>query len=105
MPFTNAAWGTPESNLSPEDYCKVCLIDENPQGQDKVKAMCHLPVRSTPGGPYNMNALRAAAAALGGARSPMKVKPASKRSAAKKLARLMREAGIEPGQMTRRMAG
>ena len=104
MPFTDAAWESPESRLDAADYCAVCLIDLN-EGREKVKGNCKLPVRSTPGGPYNRNALRAAAAALAGARGGLDAPPEAKRSAARRLVRLMREAGINVGESLLRMAG
>ncbi|NIN68358.1 MAG: hypothetical protein GTO63_27355 [Anaerolineae bacterium] len=110
MPFTSAPWSSPESNLSPEAFCAVSLIDENPKGIAKAKGMCKLPVRSTPGGPYNVNAMRAASQSLLGARAPLKAKPESKRSAARKLLRLIAEAGLTERFATivaglRRLAG
>jgi hypothetical protein len=101
MPFTDETWQTPESDLDTNAYCSVCIVDLNPAGQDKIKANCYLPVRKTPGGPYNRNALRNAAARLPRTQIPM----AAKRAAARKLVRLMREGGIEPGEITLRMAG
>ncbi len=47
MPFTDEAWSSPESSLSAEDFAKVCLIDLNPPGKEKVKGLCRLPVRNT----------------------------------------------------------
>ena len=101
MPFSSAPWSTPASDLSPEDYCKVCLIDLNPSGAKKLKGKCKLPVRKSPGAPYNKAALRNAAARLPQADAPAD----AKRKAARKLVRLMREAGMRPGEATLRMAG
>jgi len=101
MPFSNTPWETPESNLSPEDFCSVCLIDENEPRQQKIKANCKLPIRSTPGGPYSMAAMRNAAARLPQTDAPTD----AKRKAARRLVSLMREAGMEPGESTMRMAG
>lgn len=103
--FTDEPWETPRSDLSAEDYCAVSLIDMNPPGAPKVKARCKLPVRKTPGGPINRNALRAAAAAIMGARGGLKVPPDVKREAARKLVRLMLQAGIRPGEGLLRLAG
>lgn len=89
--FTNAPWSTPESSLSPEAFCSVCLTDENPAGEEKTKARCHLPIRSTPGGPVNKNALRNASARL----NQTNMSSESKAAARAKLARLMTAAGIE----------
>lgn len=101
MPFTNSPWASPESELDAKDFCAVCLIDLNEEGESKVKGKCYLPVRRRPGAPYNINALRNAAARL----PQTKVPPEAKRKAARRLVRLMREAGIQPGQATLRLAG
>lgn len=87
-----------------DEYCKACLIDINESGADKIQAKCKLPIRE-PDGTYNRNALRAAAAALMGARGGVDAPQDEKRMAARKLLRLMREAGIEAGESLRRMAG
>lgn len=105
MPFTNVPWSSPESDLDAGDYCAVCLIDTNPAGAQKVKGNCKLPVRSRPGGPYNRNALRAAAAALAGARGGVQAPAEERRKAARRLVRLMREAGIDVGESLLRIAG
>lgn len=105
MPFTDEPWESPETQLSASDFCKVCLVDLNPKGAEKVKARCYLPVRRSPGAPYNRNALRAAAAALMGARGGVKIPAAEKRRAARKLVRLMREAGMSVGEGILRLAG
>ena len=88
--FTDAPWDTPKSDLSAEAYCSVCLIDDNSDAP-KVKSKCHLPIRSTPGGPVNKNALRNAAARLDQVQSS----PESKASARRKLVSLMQQAGIK----------
>jgi len=101
MPFTNAPWSTPESSLTPEQFCRVCLSDLNPSGQEKRKANCHLPVRATVGGPYNKNAVRNAMARL----TQTKIPGDAKRRAARLLLSLAREAGIEVGATIKRLAG
>lgn len=89
--FTDVPWSSPESDLSPEDFCKVSLIDYNEPGMEKVKAKCKLPVRSTPGGPYNKGAIRNALARVG----QVKGAPAEKVAAARRrLETLARQAGI-----------
>jgi len=106
MPFTGAAWSKPGKELDAAAYCAVCLIDLNPKGKAKVKELCKLPVRSRPGAPYNKSALRAAAAALLGARGNLKGVPASvRRQAARRLVRLMREAKMNVGPTVLRLAG
>lgn len=102
MPFSNEPWATPESDLEAGDFCAVCLIDTNEGGQEKVKGKCYLPVRKTPGGPYNRAALRNAAARLPQVKG---VSAEEKKKAARKLVRLMREAEMEPGEATLRLAG
>ncbi len=103
MPFTDESWETPESDLSAEEYCQVCLIDTNPAGQDKIKALCWLPVQKAPGGLFNRNALRNAAGRI----FALEGVPADvKRRAAAHLIRLMREAGVQVGsQSLQRLAG
>lgn len=103
--FTNAPWSSPESNLDVADFARVCLIDLNEPGEEKVKGKLKLPIRSTPGGPVNRNALRAAAAALGGARGDLNAPAEAKAKAARTLVRLMREADIEVGDSLLSMAG
>jgi hypothetical protein len=89
--FTDVPWSSPKSNLSPEDFCKVSLIDFNESGAEKVKAKCKLPVRSTPGGPFNKGAIRNALARI----SQVKGAPADKVAAARRrLETLARQAGI-----------
>lgn len=103
MPFTNSPWDGPAviAKLTPEELAQCSLIDLNPPGQKKIKDMIKLPVRESPSAPYNMNALRNAAARL-----PQTDAPAdAKRQAARKLVTLMREAKVEPGEATMRMAG
>lgn len=67
--FDDSAWdaGAVKSGLSVEQLRRVCLMDLNGYpGQDEpVKGLCKLPIRKTPGGAVNKNALRAAG---GGAR-------------------------------------
>lgn len=90
--FTDASWSTPESNLSPEDFCSVCLIDTNPSGQEKKKANCYLPVRSRPGGPYNKGAIRNAAARLNQVKG---ISSEDRARARMRLASLASQAGID----------
>lgn len=92
--FTSVPWSSPVSDLSADDYAKVCLIDLNTPGEDKTKANCRLPVRSRPGGPININALRNAASRIFQMKN---VPPEAKKKAAKTLVRLMQDAGIEVG--------
>ncbi len=103
MPFTKESWSTPEGDLEAGDFCSVCLIDLNPAGADKVKGKCYLPVRRTPDGPYNVNALQNAAGRIF---QVVGVPPDAKRTAAAKLVSLMREAGMTVGSLSLlRLAG
>jgi hypothetical protein len=89
--FTDEPWSSPEADLSPADFCKVCLVDTNDPGADKVKAKCKLPVRASPGAPINRNALRNAAS-----RMPQMtgVSPEMKARARRMLDGLLKSAGI-----------
>jgi hypothetical protein len=92
MPFENSSWSSPESNLSASDFAKVCLINTN-VGRQLVKGNMKLPVKKTPGGAYNIAALHAAAGVLCGSHGGLVDVPADeKRSAAKKLISLLKEA-------------
>lgn len=105
MPFARGSWESPESALDAGAFCQVCLIDENESGAEKVKSKCKLPVRSQPGGPVNINAMHAAAAALAGARGGVSASSEKKAAAARKLRRLYAEAGEEAPDSLKRMAG
>lgn len=104
MPFTDAAWSSPESDLTPEQFCSVCLIDENPSGQKKVKGLCHLPIRSRPGAPINQNAVFAAAGGRGITRLKG-VSAENKRKAANRIIRLYSELGRLAPEGIFRIAG
>lgn len=101
--FTDEPWESPESTLdTAESFCAVCLLDGNPPGEAKIKALCRLPVRTSPSGPYSRAALRNCASRIF---QMTGVSPEDKRLAARKLARLMAEAGIEVGDPIKRLAG
>lgn len=104
--FTDAPWSSPESDLDADAFCAVCLIDTNPEGKQKVKDNCKLPIRSKPGGPVNKNGLQAAAGALLGARGGVQgVSPDDKRKAAKTIVSYERQAKMEPGDGILKLAG
>lgn len=104
--FVSGRWQAPGKELDAAAYCKCCLIDLNKKGKTKAKILCHLPVRAKPSGPVYKQALRAAAAALMGARRPMVgVSASEKKAAARKLVRLMRQAKMEPGVSILHLAG
>jgi hypothetical protein len=88
MPFSRDAWESPEGELDAADFCSVCLIDDNPSGEDKVKGQCKLPVQSRPGAPYNIRAMQAAWGAMMGARGGMEASSGQKQKAARKLMQL-----------------
>ena len=93
-----------ESGQDAAGYCACCLIDLNEGGQ-KVKGLCKLPVKATPGGPYNLNGMAAAAGALAGARGGLDAPAEKKAAAARKLVRLYREADKEVPPALARAAG
>lgn len=104
MPFTDEPWNSPESDLSPEEFCSVCLIDANAPGAEKLKSKCWLPVRKSRGAPINKNAVHAAA----GGHGVTKVKGApadKKRAAARKLVSLYREMSETPPASLLAVAG
>ncbi len=84
--FTSKSWdGSASKYKDTNAFCAACLIDLNPDGQDKTQANCKLPVKE-PDGTVNTNAVHAASAALAGARGGLKgVSAADKKKAAKTL--------------------
>ena len=105
MAFSSSPWDAGKVKASQEAgaYCRCCLMDLN-MGE-KTKDACKLPVRSTPGGAYNLNAMSAAAAALAGARGGLNAPAEEKRKAARRLVRLYRQAKKEPPPALLRVAG
>lgn len=102
--FSDEPWDAAavSSGMDAEEYCKLCLVDANEPGASKVKGLCKLPIRSTPGGPVNKAALRNAAARL----SQMTgVSDAEMRKAASRMVGLMKSAGMDVGEHVMRMAG
>lgn len=93
--FSDKPWDGSASNYSStEEYCKACLIDLN-EGGAKTQSNCKLPIKE-PGGAVNKGALRAAWAAVNGARGGLKDVPQEKLNSAKTaLQRFMKEASIE----------
>jgi len=104
--ISDKPWGSiSESDYQDaEAFCGACLIDLNPAGKPKVKALCKLPVKE-PGGAVNRNGVHAAAAVLGGARGGVDAPPEEKRAAARKLIRLYAQMNEEPPDSLRRLAG
>lgn len=105
MAISDRPWGSiSESDYQDADqFCAACLIDLNPPGKEKTKALCKLPVRE-PDGTINRNAVHAAAAALAGARGGVQAPPDQKRKAARTLMRLYRLLDEEPPESLRRLA-
>lgn len=105
MPFSSSPWdaGAVESSQDAAAYCRCCLIDLN-EGE-KVKGQCKLPVRATPGGPINTNAMGAAVGSLAGSRGGLNAPAEAKRKAARRLVGLYREAKKEPPAGLLRAAG
>lgn len=104
--FSNKPWSTiTEADYKDaEQFCSACLIDLNPPGEKKVKALCKLPVKE-PNGKYNRNAIFAAAAALAGARGGVKAPREEKKKAARALLKLYRMMEQEPPESLKRIAG
>ena len=105
--FSRAPWdaGQVSGSQDANAYCACCLIDANPPGEPRTKDNCKLPVKSTPGGAVNLNALHAAAVVLAGGRGGVSASSADKKSAARKLIRLYQQAGEVPPASLRRAAG
>ena len=105
MAVVDTAWdGSASRWPDTASFCKSCLIDTNPAGQDKIQADCKLPIRE-PSGALNKNALSAAAAALAGARGGLKdVSSADKKAAARKLMAAFREAQMPPPDSLKALA-
>lgn len=96
MAVTDKAWDGSASKYPDTDaYCKACLLDLNPSGEQKTQENCKLPIRE-PNGDINKNALGAAAAALNGARGGLRNVPApAKKKAARALIRAYGEAQMD----------
>ena len=105
MGFTDGKWDGSASNYSDTNaYCDACLLDLNPSGQDKVQALCKLPVK-TAGGDYSTVAMSSAAAVLNGGMGGLKgVSSADKKKAARALMRLYGQAKTPPPDSLKNMA-
>ena len=103
--YSDKPWGSVSESdyASPEAFCAACLLDMNEGSGAKAKEKCKLPVKE-PGGATNRNAMRAASAALAGARGGVQAPPEMKKMAAKKLMRMMMDAKMEPGDGLAMMA-
>lgn len=104
--FTTAPWNGDAGQWDSADaYAKACLIDENPPGKPKTKALCKLPYQDPKTGAVNVNALHAAVAALAGGRGGVQATPASKKAAARKILAFYRERKEPPPPSLMRIAG
>jgi len=83
-----------EADYSIEQWHAACLIHLH-SGAPTSKSQCKLPVK-TPNGALNRNGVHAAAAALAGARSPLKASSEQKTSAANALRRYYSQLGEKP---------
>lgn len=104
MAVTNKPWSGDASRFKDaNNYCSSCLIDNNPPGKEKIAGLCKLPVKE-PNGDLNSNGVHAAAAALAGARTPVKASPADKKAAAKKLLGYYRQLKQDPPESLKNIA-
>lgn len=83
-----------KSDYTIEQWHAACLIHLH-NGPPTSKSQCKLPVK-TPNGALNRNGVHAAAAALAGARSPLKAPPEQKAKAASALRRYYSQLGETP---------
>jgi len=106
--FSRAPWdaGQVSGSQDAASFCQCCLINANTGPEANwTKDNCKLPIKSTPGGAVNINALHAAAVVLAGGRGGVSASSADKKSAARKLIRLYQQAGEVPPASLRRAAG
>jgi hypothetical protein len=99
MAVTSKPWDGSAARFSNSEYARSCILDRadcSPAARDMpAKERYSLPIRE-PSGTLNASALGSAAAALSGARSPLKACPAAKAAAARKLLRAYGEAHMTP---------
>lgn len=96
-------WGSySESDYTLEQWYNACLI-RPPKSDLESKSQCKLPIK-TPSGVVNKNAIFAAAAALAGARTPIKASTSEKSKAARTLIRYYREMDKEPPESLTKMS-
>lgn len=93
--FTSKPWDGSASRFKDTDaYCASCLIDDNPAGEEKVQALCHLPI-AEPDGTINENAVHNAVARL----MQTKTSPTNKKKAASKLKSIYGQMGVKKEDM------
>jgi hypothetical protein len=83
-----------EADYTIDQWHRACLIHQH-SGPPTSKSQCKLPVK-TPNGALNRNGVHAAAAALSGARSPIKATPEEKAKAASALRGYYNQLGETP---------
>lgn len=84
--IVNTPWdGSPSRWADAAAYCAACLIDDNPAGEPKVIARCHLPIREPGSGDVNANAVRNAMARV----MQVQTSAANKTAARRRLEQLM----------------
>lgn len=91
--FTTKAWDGSASRF--EDtaaYCASCLIDDNPAGEEKTQARCHLPIKE-PNGDININAVRDALARVGQVQSSAAKKATARQRLQRLLAQFQNQSG------------
>lgn len=106
MAISDKPWGQFSDSDYPtaDAFCNASLIDMNPAGQPKTKALCKLRVNE-PNGDLNRNGVHAAAAVLAGARGGVDAAPEMKRAAARKVLALYRSLHEQPPDSITRLAG
>lgn len=103
--FTNKPWdGSAARWPDAGAYADSCLINLNTGPRsDWTKGKCKLPVKE-PSGPYNVNAVHAAASALAGGQGGVSAPPPAKKAAAKKLVSLYGRMGASAPPAIKQMA-
>ena len=99
MAVSTASWDGSAARFTDTEYARSCILDRGDCSaaakQMPAKERYSLPIRE-PSGAINASALGSAAAALAGARSPLKACPAAKAAAARRLLSAYGAAGITP---------
>jgi hypothetical protein len=88
---TDKPWDGSPARFTDEQYARSCLLDRG--GDAPPKQRCSLPVRE-PDGTVNVNAVRAAASALGGGRGGVKAPAEAIAAARRKLDSLKAQVGV-----------
>lgn len=108
MAMTDKPWSGDAGRFTDEQWARSCVLDLadcSPTAKGMTAKQRHkLPIRE-PNGSVNASALGAAAAALAGARSPLKACPAAKAAAARRLMAAYHAAQMTPPDSLRQRAG